>query len=86
LEDDEQKFKFIPISQVPIRKTTKWDDIFKKIPPGQALVFTEKEVSVESVAATLRRRHKEGKFKNYRAVIKGAEPDRVVYVMNMTKA
>jgi hypothetical protein len=86
LSINEERLKFIPVNEVPIKKVTKWDELFKKVPTGQALVLNEAETNIESATSALRRRQRRGQFKHLRAVTKGRKGKRIAYIMNMGKS
>ena len=79
--------EFIPASQVPEarRIPSEWDEIFKGIPKGQALVLHEPEIHSGTVREALRARQRHGKFKNIRVSTRGAKGKAAIYVINTDK-
>jgi hypothetical protein len=79
--------EFIPASEVPKARArpSQWDEILKQIPRGQALVLHEPEVSVGTVRAAIRGRHRQGRFKNIQLTSRGAKGKTVIYLINTDK-
>ena len=63
---DENKLKFIDVSQVPTGRVQKgkWEVIFDSLPAGKALVITKEEASDAAVRSALYNFHYMGQFKN----------------------
>ena len=74
--------ELIPIEEVPYKKETKWDELFKAIPKGQALVLREPDVNADGAAGALQRRKKRGQYKNLSVIVRGPKGKRVVYITN----
>jgi len=75
--------KFIPKGQVPKKeKRTRWDEIFKAIPKGQAAVFTESQVSPSSARQALQRRRRKGLYQHLSVIIEGKKRQRTIYIVN----
>ena len=69
---------YVDESEVPLphRKGKEWDELFKNIPKGKALVITEP--TPMAVRHALYRRQKRGQFKDFICV----ERNGVAYVVN----
>lgn len=65
-----EDLEFIPASEVPSHRDTRWDEIFKTIPPGQAFVINGKG-RVICMLQALRRRHKQGRFEGLTGFLRG---------------
>lgn len=85
---DKLKLEFIPIEEVPTAKTraAPWDDVFSKIPRGQALVLKEPQFNAGTLRAALVRRQKAGKWKNLKYSSKGRHGSATIYIMNTEKS
>lgn len=82
---ESEKLKFIPASDVPYAKQTKWDEIFAKIPKGQALVLDEPAVNADTLRAAFLRRKRQGKFKSLEMIARGQRGHRRSYIVNTDK-
>jgi hypothetical protein len=82
------KLEFIPVNQVPTTRATQspWEDIFKQIPAGQALILHEPDVNSGTVRAALVRKQRHNKFKNLQLVTKGKHGTATIYIKNNDKA
>ncbi|TET28302.1 MAG: hypothetical protein E3J73_01115 [Candidatus Bathyarchaeum sp.] len=70
-------YKYIDESEVPLsHRKGRWDEAFKSIPEGKALVI--KDVTIPAVRHALRRRQKIGQFKNLILISR----EKVAYVVN----
>lgn len=83
---DIDNLKFIPADKVPLRKETKWDEIFNRIPAGSALVISDQQTNIDSLVGALHRRQRRRLFKHLRAVTRGKKGNRTAYIINTTKA
>lgn len=76
----------IPIEEVPGKVVyTPWPDLYKKVPPNQAVVLTEKQVNPDTARAALIRYHEKKEFLNMEIRVRGARGKRTVYLLNHGK-
>jgi hypothetical protein len=76
----------IPIHEVPDKVIyTPWPELYKKVPPNQAVVFTEKQINPDTTRAALIRYHDKKEFMNIEIRVRGPRGKRTVYLLNHGK-
>lgn len=78
---DIDKLERIPVSEVPYKKQTKWDEVFKSIVKGEAIVIPEELALPTSVRQALTRRQKRGQFNHLQIISRGQKGQRKTYII-----
>jgi hypothetical protein len=69
--------------QAKVRKATPYRELLKRIHKGKAMVITENDANVRTIAAGVRRIQKRGEFKRYRLAERHREDGvHILYIIN----
>jgi hypothetical protein len=91
-DSNDNPFKIIDIDEIPTktsRRRAEWLQLVKQIPPGKALVTTQKEIGARpaSIATTLRRYVKEGLLPDTYKVRRRRQGNTMtIYILNTGKS